>query len=70
MPQDGQGHVVDLLESGATVSSFVEEYALATNVEPSVSATYLLMSLVPQCRSHAAKQLAAQVPAAGLSGVF
>ena len=43
--------MVDLLESGATVSSFVEEYALAANVEPSVSATYLLMSLVPQCLS-------------------
>jgi hypothetical protein len=49
--QDGQGHVVDLLESGATVLSFIEEYTLAASVEPSVSTAYLLLSLVPQCLS-------------------
>jgi len=50
---DGHGHVVDLLESGTTIGSFVEEYALA-DVAPAVSAAYLLMSLVPQCLSTSA----------------
>ena len=44
----GGTRVVDLLESGCSVASFVEEYAV-TDVDPCVSVSYLLLFLVPQC---------------------